>query len=248
MTLTNSPTQPTALAWLPPYKVRFSRRARHAQLQIKPHIGLEVVLPMHVSTDLIPDLLKTHAAWLHKQRNVILAAHNSAQTDIAKPTVLSLAALEVSYPIVYQHHTRARASAALCDNTLLVQADLTSQSDCFAVLGHWLHYQGQRHLVPWLDRLSRACELPYRNVRIRSQQQRWGSCSSAHDINLNDKLLFLKPAVVDYVLIHELCHTRHFNHSKAFWALVKRFVPDYDRHKQYLSAADGLIPAWLIHK
>ena len=238
-------TPPANLAWLPPYRVRMSKRARHAQLQIKPHTGLEVVLPAQMSQQMVPSLLQTHANWLNKQRERILTAYRHQQTGVEKPTHLSFAALRVKYPIVYQHQRTRRASAALHENTLIVQTDLDLDQDCLTVLKHWLHYQAQQHLIPWLHRLSQTCKLPYQTVRIRSQQQRWGSCSSQHDINLNDKLLFLNPAVVDYVLIHELCHTQHFNHSKAFWTLVKQFVPDYDHHRQYLAMADGLIPAWL---
>lgn len=64
-------------------------------------------------------------------------------------------------------------------------------------------------------------------ISIRNQRTRWGSCSKKGNLNFNYKIALIAPHLADYIIVHELCHLREFNHSKRFWALVARAVPDY---------------------
>ena len=71
-------------------------------------------------------------------------------------------------------------------------------------------------------------------VAVREQKTRWGSCSGKGNLNFNWKLIMAPPQVLDYVVIHELCHLKEFNHSPRFWALVERQMPDYKAWKKWL--------------
>ncbi len=64
-------------------------------------------------------------------------------------------------------------------------------------------------------------------VSIRDTKSRWGSCSKSGNLNFNYKVLFLPPHIADYIIVHELCHLKEFNHSVNFWNLVARVVPDH---------------------
>jgi predicted metal-dependent hydrolase len=77
-----------------------------------------------------------------------------------------------------------------------------------------------------------------RRVFIKNSKSRWGSCSSRGNLNFNYKLIFLPPKVLDYVVVHELCHLRHFNHGPEFWALVAEACPEHKRLRQALRAAE----------
>lgn len=79
-------------------------------------------------------------------------------------------------------------------------------------------------LPPRLERLSKQCGLSYTSVKINSSQGRWGSCSGRKDINLSYYLVLLPSHLIDYVLLHELCHTREMNHSERFWALLNQLT------------------------
>jgi predicted metal-dependent hydrolase len=117
---------------------------------------------------------------------------------------------------------------------------------CRRALRRWLLRKGQDHLLPRLADVSRGCSLPYSRSTVRVARSRWGSCSHLGVISLNARLLLLSPALVDYVLVHELCHTRQPNHSSAFWALVARHCPAYQDHRRELRAAGKQLPAWAL--
>ena len=74
----------------------------------------------------------------------------------------------------------------------------------------------------------------YGRVTVRNQRTRWGSCSAKGNLNFNWRLILAPPQCLDYVVIHELCHLREFNHSPRFWSLVEEQMPDYRVWKDYL--------------
>ena len=88
-----------------------------------------------------------------------------------------------------------------------------------------------RHKV---EQWSYILRLDYNRVTIRNQKSRWGSCSQSKNLNFNYKLIFLPEHLLDYVIVHELCHLRELNHSRNFWSLVEGVLPEYKAHKKQL--------------
>jgi predicted metal-dependent hydrolase len=78
-----------------------------------------------------------------------------------------------------------------------------------------------------------------KGVRVKDQRHLWGSCSKDGVINLNWQLVFAPKAVLEYVVVHELCHLRHRDHSPAFWRAVKRVLPEYKREHEWLARHAG---------
>ena len=74
----------------------------------------------------------------------------------------------------------------------------------------------------------------YGRITIRNQKSRWGSCSAKGNLNFNVGLLLAPPEVLDYVVVHELCHRKEMNHSPKFWAEVSKLIPDYKQHEKWL--------------
>lgn len=84
-----------------------------------------------------------------------------------------------------------------------------------------------------LEEFNKYYKLEYNRINVRNQITRWGSCSKSANLNFNYKVLFLEPALADYIIVHELCHLKEFNHGANFWALVEKIIPDYkERRKQ----------------
>ena len=85
----------------------------------------------------------------------------------------------------------------------------------------------------------------YSRVTVRSQRSKWGSCSSRGGLNFNCLLLLAPAEVLDYVVVHELCHRLEMNHSPRFWAEVKRVLPDYAEARKWLRQNGGSLMARL---
>jgi predicted metal-dependent hydrolase len=81
-------------------------------------------------------------------------------------------------------------------------------------------------------------KLPYVRISIRNQKSRWGSCSRKGNINFNYKMIFLPDELRDYIVVHELCHLKQLNHSKAFWDLVAETVPNHRLLRKKLKGID----------
>ena len=85
-------------------------------------------------------------------------------------------------------------------------------------------------------------------VSVRGQHSRWGSCSAKGNLNFNYLLLLAPPEVLDYVVVHELCHRKEMNHSPRFWAEVERLVPDWRKHRRWLRRNGDALMARLPEK
>ncbi|MEM7564727.1 MAG: M48 family metallopeptidase [Pseudomonadota bacterium] len=110
----------------------------------------------------------------------------------------------------------------------------------------WIRQRAQMLFPGIISDLSSRTGLEFRRLSIRSQKTRWGSCSSSGNISLNDQLLFMPPDCVEYLIIHELCHTRHMNHGNAFWRLVEAHCPQYRQHERNLAQSKNWIPDWYL--
>jgi predicted metal-dependent hydrolase len=105
----------------------------------------------------------------------------------------------------------------------------------------WLETQARGEFAARTQRLAERLGLKPATLRLSRAQKRWGSMSGRGTLSLNRALILCPPDVIDYVIVHELCHIRHPNHSAAFWALVERFLPDYHAKRDWLKAHAALI-------
>jgi len=98
----------------------------------------------------------------------------------------------------------------------------------------WFKEQARLYLGPRLKEMARKTGFKYQKFRLSSARTRWGSCSAGGTISLVWRLMMAPPEIIDYLIIHELAHTKEKNHSLAFWRLVEELVPDYKEKRRWL--------------
>lgn len=85
-----------------------------------------------------------------------------------------------------------------------------------------------------VEHFNNIYNFPYGRISIRNQRTRWGSCSKKGNLNFNYKIVLIPEKLADYIIVHELCHLKEFNHSQRFWDLVAKTFPDYRKIRQDL--------------
>jgi predicted metal-dependent hydrolase len=227
---------------LPAYTLRRSSRARNVRLHISPLEGLVVVVPLRFDGARVPELLSAKLSWIDRK----LAALEDIDLDISLPNTIELKAVGKTWRVAYRSTESASVSARSSGSELILNGAVDDPARCRTAIRRWLARQAKQELVPRLEQLSRVHALSYRKVTVRGQKTRWGSCSSRQNISINYQLLFLDSALVNCVLIHELCHTRELNHGAAFWQRVEKIEPDYQRLHQTLRREWTNLPGWLM--
>ncbi|MDD3646407.1 MAG: M48 family metallopeptidase [Candidatus Gracilibacteria bacterium] len=104
-----------------------------------------------------------------------------------------------------------------------------------------LKQKAKDYIIPKAKELSEKFGLKYNTIKITSAKTRWGSCTSKKCLNFSYRLILTTPKVIDYVIVHELAHLKHMNHSKKFWSEVEYMMPDYKECEKWLKKHGSLI-------
>ena len=99
--------------------------------------------------------------------------------------------------------------------------------------------RAKRVFPPKVKKYAEMIGVTYGNITIRMQKSRWGSCSSKGNLNFNCLLMNAPEKIVDYVVVHELCHRKEMNHSDRFWGEVEKVMPDYKERRKWLKDNGG---------
>jgi len=229
------------------YQIRESARAKYMSLRVTVERGLEVVVPRGFNRTLIPTFLREKHAWVQSALAKVEQARDRRTAEPVEALPIEIALPSVGRKWIVEYEAKRSRRISLTDDgrgRLRICGPVENVAACHAVLGRWAHRQAFTVLIPWLRQLSDETGIAFVQTAIRCQKSRWGSCSSSGTISLNQKLLFVDPDLVRYVLIHELCHMREMNHSRHFWKLVGQFYPDYRLARHRLKEAWFQMPRW----
>jgi predicted metal-dependent hydrolase len=222
-----------------PFAVRVSPRAR--RLTARVHVGgrVEIVVPVGVNAHAVRDFVQRFTPWI--DRKVAAMRCFVAPMEPVPPLI------EFAFSgerLAVEWHRGPSRNLAQSGGRIVVQAP--DDSAARVLLQGWLKGAAEERLAPRLLQLAAELNYSVSRVSIRCQRTRWGSCSTRGTVSLNCSLVFLRPAVVRYLFIHELAHTKHMNHSASFWRLVEKLEPDYRRLDRELLAGWRTVPAWVF--
>jgi len=230
--------QDRADAWT----VRASLRARRLSVRVYPGGRVEIVAPHGASPAVVQRFIGEHRRWID-ERVRDFAALPVSQNEL--PQCIDLPAVGQRYPVEYESRKSA-TRVRLIDGRLAVAGMVNNRHSVAKALRRWLAELAADCLAARLREVADEFGFDFARVQVRRQRTRWGSCSVSGTISLNICLLFLDPALVRYLMIHELCHTRHMNHSAQFWSAVAQCEPAYRSLDRALTRSWQQVPWWMF--
>ncbi len=220
-----------------PYTIAESKRSSYLRLEMG-FQGLKVVKPVRVSLREVERLLETKRNWIlkHYQR---FQAGQAAQPQRFWKTGESLLYRGQSYPLRFFNHPQEQLHIALQQGEFHIFLNphwSAVERKTFLEQAFRLWFK-QKAEVVIRERLAYFCRrsgFTFNTLRIKEQKTRWGSCSHKGNLNFNWKLLMAPPWILDYIVIHEICHLKYLNHSRDFWQLVEQYMPNYREAEAWL--------------
>lgn len=209
-------------------KIVKSRR-RTVSLEINQEGVLTVRAPYGLDRTTIDDILKRHQLWIRKKRQEV-----QRRQELSRPKKFEdgekFLWLGKEYPL--RIVARVRPSLVFTGERFeLAASSILSAGQLFEA---WFKEQARFYLSSRLKEIARKKGFKYRKFRLSSARTRWGSCSAKGTISLVWRLMMAPPEIIDYLIIHELAHTKEKNHSRAFWRLVEELLPDYRERRRWL--------------
>lgn len=223
-----------------PPRIRVSGRARRLSVRVYPDARVEVVVPPRARPRDVERFLTEHREWIETRRATAL--RNKPAPEVFPPPVVAFAATGESWR-VHLAGEAGRPSVREWGEVLSIGGPADALREA---LRAWLMRAARERLEPRVAALSAAMGVPYARVSIRRQRSRWGSCSVRGTISLNACLLFQRPGVVDYLIVHELTHVTHMNHSARFWAAVERQCAGWRSLDRELLQGWRNVPRWVF--
>ena len=212
-------------------------RARRMRLTVSEG-RVRLTLPRWASARDGADFLRRHRGWIEEQLSIQAArAASCAPLAFGDPGPVPLRG--VSRQLEWHQGLFARADLAADGRLLLTAPRDASPAALGAALGALLEAEARRDLGQWLPRYLPGLPRAPLSIRIRPLASLWGSLSARDGLSLDLSLVLGPPAAFEYVLVHELCHLLHGDHSPRFWAAVGERYPDWRRQRDYLRS-EGL--------
>ena len=202
-------------------------------IAIQPDGNLLVKAPLQLSDDEILKWIKSKTGWIIRQREKVL------EQQKVNPPKRYRSGEKFSY-MGKEYELEVRISDAragmvgILADKIVVFSKVDSEDVVERILNSWYVEQAKIWIPKRVRFFAGQMGERYKNITIKNQKKRWGSCSSDRNLNFNWRLIMMPEEITDYVVVHELCHLKQMNHSKAFWDEVEKVLPDYKMRKKWL--------------
>ncbi|MDD2723655.1 MAG: SprT family zinc-dependent metalloprotease [Methylovulum sp.] len=229
-----------------PFSYTIRRSARVSRMRIVvTQDKIEVVAPPNIAEKRLHQFVSEKQQWI--MQAIEKVASKNQQAAFPVPAVYGEG---VGIPYQGRHYSLVVVNSKLkrvkigFAETLIAHIPETLAHDAHSeairpALSQWMKQQTQLRVEQLIHRHAPKKQLIPRSVIIKTQKSRWGSCGINNDININWLLIMAPPEVLEYVVVHELCHLKERNHSARFWALVAEHLPDYQQQRHWLKQQGG---------
>jgi predicted metal-dependent hydrolase len=188
--------------------------------------SVTVRAPLKMSVKAIEEFVVKHAEWVEKKQAEVAAILPEKVRQYEEGECFLFLGQEYPLEIV-----RSNKKLVLEDSFKLAESE---KENAEVIFRHWYRKQASRIIGERVALFAERYQLPVGTIRITSARTRWGSCSPKNNLSFSWRLVMTPLDVIDYVVIHELAHTIHHNHSKRFWKLVEKWMPDFKEKRKQL--------------
>lgn len=213
------------------YQIVQSKRARRMRITVSSG-GVTVTLPYGLKVIEAERMIQQNAGWILEQLKRVskkMAAGSRLPVD-----VVLLRGKPYKIEIIEETQRASRIHISEGREKLLARVPAGSKQSPRSLVEPWLKQQARKEIETVVNDQAARMNLRVNSISIRDQRTRWGSCSSKGNLSFNWRLVMAPPAVLEYVVIHELAHMRQPNHSPAFWNVVAQYAPNYQIQRQWL--------------
>lgn len=216
--------------------VQIRRTARRKSATIKVNADqVMAIVPQHLADAHIIQLVKNKQAWISEKIQLHHTQQAAQQQENKKKDTFKYLGRNYHWEVLQGEHTEVKLSQG-CFKISLPTAcpDKVDIIEIQSVLSSWYQQRAKIQLEKTAKHYASQLGVSYQSINVKSYKSRWGSCSSCGEISFNWVLILAPRRVLDYVVIHELCHLVHHNHSPKFWQLVAQIMPDFAECKTWL--------------
>lgn len=218
------------MAIVPDKVVRTSRRTVSVSVD---NLGRVIVrAPLRYSNEKIAQFLAEKESWILKHKQRIMGAGIRLPSETLDG--YSLLLLGEAHTIELVDGGRIRLDGE--GKRIYLPRENAEEK-----LRRWLKENARRIFAERTQALAEELGLTYQSFTLASGRTTWGSCTGDNRLRLNFRLLYAPKPVIEYVIVHELCHTLHHDHSKAFWQAVESAIPDYKQRRKWLKDRGALL-------
>ena len=209
-------------------------------IAIQPDGNLLVKAPVLMSDSEILKWVKTKTAWIIRQREIAVAWRemNPPKQYVTGEKFLYLGQ---EFELEVRISAGRAGLVGISEDKIVLFAKMGEREEVEHILSNWYKNQAKYTISKRVHFYAKQMGESFGRITIKSQKKRWGSCSSARNLNFNWRLIMAPQEVMDYVVVHELCHLRQMNHRDAFWREVEMVLPNYKVHKKWLERNGELL-------
>lgn len=212
-------------------EVILARRRGTRSLRLSVSGGnIRLGMPLSISEKQAINFIISKKDWILKHRQPKTLLNNGARIGKAHRLVFVVTNGQKITTILIENQALVRLPAPI------QSSDVAAQNAAKRICKKALEQEASSLLPQRLRTYASKTNARYKSVTIKFLKSRWGSCSPSNDIILSAYLMQLPWELIDYVIIHELAHTKHHNHGQSFWSEVTKFVPDYKARRKLLKA------------
>jgi len=197
-------------------------------LEITDRATLIVRVPYHISKKTINEVIQKHKNWIEKHINKIKSRPKVTEKEYVSGENFLLLGRNQRLLILEK-----QSKKLMFDNAFYLRADCRTNAK--EILEQWYRKRAKEFIGQRVNYYSKLTGINYKSIRITGAKKRWGSCSKEGNLSFTYRLIMAPVSVIDYVVVHELCHIELHNHSKAFWEKVRVIIPEYKKQKGWLN-------------